>query len=459
MTHRPTRRTAITLAAAILALWGVNTPVRAASAQPQSAAQTQTKWVAVAKDDEPLRCGDQDIYYAVANLAQGTVLQSEGTSALYTKVRYPADLGAYVPADEAQAIGTGDTIRLTTESRLRAASLLRGLEGSWSPVFATPIPASTELRVLSIERDDSGNVTAYKVRPPVHPSTNIHAIAYIRTDALRDATPAEIEAHTSAKPAPATTTNVQPEAKPQAQAEQQPAPTDAPPVSNELLEDTQLPETTPESQPAAQPEQQPATEPAQIRNTAPRTVDTAGSITVSSLEQLESAFTRARAMPRAELDQALSELRAEYQRAINDAQGDEGLVTSLSQRLAWIDLRIETRDARRAIENALAQADEQTQALRAKIDQWESSRAYALVGTINASSVYTGDPLPLLFRVSAPDPITGIDRTVGYVAPTDTADPRRFLGKLVGVVGPAVRDDQLGRSVVRASRIVDLSNQ
>ncbi len=463
MTHRPTRRTATTLAAAILVLWGVNTPAHASSAQPQPAAQTQTTWVAVAKDDEPLRCGDQDIYYAVANLAQGTILQSEGTSALYTKVRYPADLGAYVPADEAQAIGTGDTIRLTTESRLRAVSLLRGLEGSWSPVFATPIPANTELRVLSIERDDAGNVTAYKVRPPVHPSTSTHAIAYIRTDALRDATPAEIEAHTSAKPTPATTTssntNVEPEAKPQAQAQTDPEPTDAPPVSTELLDDTQLPETTPESQPAAQPEQQPASEPAQIRNTAPRTVDSAGSISTSSLEQLESAFTRARALPRAELDQALSELRAEYQRAIDDAQGDEGLVTSLSQRLAWIDLRIETRDARRAIENALAQADDQTQALRAKIDQWESSRAYALVGTLSASSVYTGDPLPLLFRVSAPDPITGIDRTVGYVAPSDTADPRRFLGKLVGIVGPAVRDDQLGRSVVRASRIVDLSNQ
>lgn len=456
MTHRPKRRTATTLAAAILALWGVHAPIQTALAQPEQQPETQTTWVAVAKDDEPLRCGDQDIYYTLANLPQGTILSATGTSAQYTTVRYPADLGAFVPADEAQAIGSGDRIRLITESRLRAASLLRGLEGSWSPVFTTPLPTNTELAVLSIERDDAGNVTAYRVKPPVHPATKAHAVAYIRTDAIRPATPAEVAAHTSAKP---TTTQTTPEAKPQAQAETEPAQTDAP-VSDDLLEDTTLPEpaqteTTPETPPNTQPEPQPDV----IQNRTPRTLDNAGSISTSSLDQLESAFTRARAMPRAELDQALSELRAEYQRAIDDAGDDEALAKSLSQRLAWIDLRIETRDARRAIENTLAKADEQTQALRAKIDQWESSRAYALVGTINASSVYTGDPLPLLFRVSAPDPITGIDRTVGYVAPSDAADPRRFLGKLVGVVGTAVRDDQLGRSVVRASRIVDLSNQ
>lgn len=457
MIHPKTLRLATPLALAILALGTPITPIHTASAATTTLQDTKATHVAVNKDDEPLRCGDQDIYYAITTLNQGTVLVAEGTSALYTKVRYPNTLGAFVPANEAQAIGSGDRIRLTAESRLRAASNLRGLEGSWSPVFQSPLPVNTELPVLSIERDEDGNVTAYKVRPPVHPTTGAHPIAYIRTDALRPATQAEIAALGNIKPA-----ETKPEQTEEPQLESE---TTEAPISNELLEDTKLPEppvqSDPEPEPEPEPQTQPETqpEPAVIQNNTPRTVDNAGSISTSSLDQLESAFASARSMPRAELDEALSELRAEYQRAIDDAGDDEGLVKSLSQRLAWIDLRIETRDARRAIDNALAQADEQTQALRAKIDQWESSRAYTLVGTINASSVYTGDPLPLLFRVSAPDPITGIERTVGYVAPTDSADPRRFLGKLVGIVGPAVRDDQLGRSVVRASRIVDLSNQ
>ena len=202
-------------------------------------------------------------------------------------------------------------------------------------------------------------------------------------------------------------------------------------------------ETRPTNESGAQPE------PEQIENRRPQRPDL---LDPATLDALERAFQRARNLPRDELDRSLDELRAEYTRALSAAQ-DEALERALRQRLEWIDLRIETRDQRRAIDRTLARIDEQTEALADRIAAWREGQTYRLVGRLTASSVYTGDALPLLYRVRAPDPNTGIERTIGYVAPRDGQDLRIYLGDIVGVAGEPVRDDALRVTVVHADRI------
>ena len=130
-------------------------------------------------------------------------------------------------------------------------------------------------------------------------------------------------------------------------------------------------------------------------------------ISVASLEALEASFTKARSMPREQLDEALPELLAEFTRTRSSIGDDAPEATPIDQRIEWLNIRIETRDARRAIAQTLAQADEQQISLNSKIEQWNSSRVYNLVGRMTLSSVYTGEHLPLMYRIRTIDPVTG----------------------------------------------------
>ncbi|MFA9480403.1 SH3 domain-containing protein [Phycisphaerales bacterium AB-hyl4] len=74
---------------------------------------------------------------------------------------------------------------------------------------------------------------------------------------------------------------------------------------------------------------------------------------------------------------------------------------------------------------------------------------YDAVGELLASTVYDGRNLPQLFRVV--DPATG--RTLGYVEPGDQVNPRRMLGRVVGIVGDRRLDPGLRLRVFDVRRI------
>lgn len=74
---------------------------------------------------------------------------------------------------------------------------------------------------------------------------------------------------------------------------------------------------------------------------------------------------------------------------------------------------------------------------------------YDAVGELLASTVYDGQNLPQLFRVV--DPATG--RTLGYVEPDDQVNPRRMLGRVVGIVGDRRLDAGLRLRVFDVRRI------
>lgn len=449
----------IPLAIALMGALGGVSPMPALASEVGSeliVAQDGASYMTVDRADEPLRCGDQDVFYAIARLNKGTVLRTAGESGAYTKVVVPENIGALVPATEVELINSGKTAKLRVDSKLRAPSQLMGLSGAWKQMYATALPAGTELEIIESLKNDAGGVVGYRVKAIKSPSGEL-PIAYVLTDALRPALSSEIEAANTGNPEmpkPATNnkpTNqpeqpaTQPAEQPTAQPETQPETENQ---DNDPAVDTSLLEEQVTNEPATIENQPPVTQPTQPVVTADE-----GRIPTSELEDLEASFENARQLPRAELDEALSELLAEFTRTREEAEGDESLERALDQRIEWLQIRIQTRDQRRQISEALAQYDSNADQTAQAIEKWQQGRAYQLVGRMVVSSVYTGERLPLLYRVQGTDPITGQPRTVGYIAPKKDQDLRHMLGRVVGVLGVMRDDAALGLRVVEPERV------
>ncbi len=417
--------------------------------------------------DTPLRCGDQDVFYTIAELSADLPLQTIGKSGAYTQVVLPRSIGAFVPASEADVSANKKTVTLTTSSSLRAPSHLLGLSGSWKAIYTTALPSGTTLNVIEVIQSDAGTVLGYRVVAPTSPSGEL-PVAFIKTDALRDPTTSEIDGDGSAPVTPISEPETEdpqndPANEPMTDSTSDPVDS-SDSVDTSEMEDMNLPDQNEQAEDQT-------TAPVEINNSAPIEVDIVpateasqngepqsrtapdGRVSAAALEDLEAAFDNARSMPKAELDEALSELHAEFTRTREQADGDESLVRALDQRLEWIKIRIESRDQRRAIAATLAAYDQRADQLANDIEAWQSGRAYQLVGRMVTSSVYTGEHLPLLYRVQSIDPTSGVSRTVGYVAPRDDQDFRHLLGRVVGVIGSMNADDSLKLSVIEPDRI------
>ncbi|MGV6815558.1 MAG: hypothetical protein ACWA5W_11215 [Phycisphaerales bacterium] len=447
--------------------------------QAESSQDQARQLMVVTADDTPIRCGDQDVFYAIAMMKGGSFIETLGESGNYTRVVIPGTVGVFVPINEVDSTPNKDTVVLTADSKLRAPSHLMGLAGSWKAVYSKPLPKGTSLKVIETLLSDSGAVLGYRVTPVLGVDGE-YAVGYIKSSALRAMTPEELKSLTekapaqptldpeSTKPTPEPAEHIdESEASEHDQAGDNPA-NENQAVDTSLLEDMDLDE--------------PAAEPVEIENSAPidaegdaevnaiGDADDAGNatpaatesstkvadhglISVSALEDLESAFDRARSMSKEDLDESLDELRAEYSRAREQAEDGSSLAKALDQRLEWIDIRIQTRDQRRSIAAMLAQYDANQDQVAQAIKKWQAGRAYQLVGRMVTSSIYTGDRLPLLYRIQATDPATGLDRTIGYVAPNESQDLRHMLGRVVGVVGTVRQDESLKLMVIAPDRI------
>ena len=447
-TNPETRNTrpllAILATTGLCVLGGIAPTAVASSAEMYHAMQDGADFMVVNRDDEALRCGDQDVFYAIARVKKGTVLQTAGESGAYTMVVMPDSIGALAPATEVVAGSKAGWVKLRVDSKLRAPSQLMGLSGSWKQLYTTELPAGTELMVLETLKNEAGSVVGYRVRAPKGPSGEL-PLAFIETDALRPALSSEIDGAEN-DPTP-----------PVDAGDDQGEDTTNP---NEIVDE--IPVTESDMVDTSLLEEQVTTQPVEITNTTPTQTDSNepavrrandGRIPTSELEDLEAAFKNARAMPRTELDEALDELLAEFTRTQGAAGDDASLVRALGQRIEWVKIRIETRDQRRRIAQALAEYDSGADQTAQEITAWQEGRAYQLVGRMVTSSVYNGANLPLLYRVQGTDPITGQARTIGYIAPKEDQDLRHMLGRVVGVLGMMREDAALGLRVVEPERV------
>ena len=408
-----------------------------AFAVAQEVREIEPTWHVVARDGASVRCGPESVFYAVAEYNAGRMLLADGRVGTQLRVRYPDDLSAMVPADEVDAVNER-TVRLARASGLRSPSLLLGLSGSWKSLYETELPAGTALTVRETLRNDRGQVVGYRVAAPRPPVAGGHPRGFIPADAVREATQEEIEEYMAARQ-PAEPTPTEPAVQePDRPAEPEPAEPDA--------SETDEPEAQPETEPArAEPESRPDPRP------EPRPEPPAPVIEASELEVLEASFADARRLPPAQLDESLEELLAEFRRTRAEADDDERLAAQLDMRIEWLELRIATRDQRRAIEAALTSADERSRELERQVSQWRSGRAYALVGRLVVSTVYNGERLPRMYRVQTVSPIDGAPRTLGYVTPGPSIDGK--LGRVVGIVGEPRFDPQLRLVIIRPDQV------
>jgi hypothetical protein len=74
---------------------------------------------------------------------------------------------------------------------------------------------------------------------------------------------------------------------------------------------------------------------------------------------------------------------------------------------------------------------------------------YDAVGRLNASRVYDGKRLPMLYRLSSPSG----GRTIGYIRPSQQVDLLPMLGRLVGIVGSKNYDAGYRLLIVSPKRI------
>ena len=143
--------------------------------------------------------------------------------------------------------------------------------------------------------------------------------------------------------------------------------------------------------------------------------------------------------------------------------------TDLSRSDAWIvKARIAQLDRNRQLQKALANlkqarqdaqpAPAEPQAAAAEVVAAEAAPqptepkpapAYSHTGLLVASGVYDGSKLPQLYRLV--NPVS--KRTVAYVRPGELIEPKRVLGRRVGIVGQVVEDKQLGIGVIEPSRV------
>ena len=428
----------------------------------QEVQQIEPVWRVINREGVAVRSGPDPVFYTVAEYGTGRMLLVDGITGAHARVRYPEDLGVMVPADEVRAV-SDQVVELVRASSLRAPSALNGITGSLKGVYETDLPVGTRLTVRETIRGDRGQVLGYRVAAPTPPVAAGHAWAFVPADALRDATPAEIEAHqrilgvtppaqpqaqptNPANPTPATAAPVTPAtstpANPVQQPAQQPsAPVDGVPVSTE----------TP-AQPAAQPGIT-AIPGEPVRTDAPVATPTQSpaQIRASKLEDLEASLEASRRLTPAQLDEALEELLAEYSRTRAETTDDERLAAQLDMRIEWLKLRIATRDQRRAIESAMTSATDRSRQLDRQVSQWRQGRAYALVGRLVVSTVYNGERLPRMYRVQTVSPVDGATRTLGYVTPN--AEIEAKLGRVVGVVGEPRFDPQLRLVIIRPDQI------
>lgn len=435
--------------------------------------ELEPRWAVVTQDGAALRAGDMDRFYKIDELEEGDLVRIDAQSDRWARVVYPPTQTAFVPAAVAEPAGE-TLVRLTVDDRLRAANMHIGIGGSWALVYEEPLPAGTVLRLRETLFNERGDVIGYRVLPPSAEEAGRPAYGYVRLAQLRDATEPEIAAYL-ARIDPARAGSAEPDAaSPSAPSQGEPAarpPAQQPPagVDTSLLESPRPPRPgdrptqPPAVEPAERPEAAPAGQPAAIEQGQPRApqapaqeAEPAPEETPAlDLEGLEAEFASARRLPPEQLDEALDELRAEFVRA-REQSDDPGVQRYADQRIAWIDLRIETRDSRRRLEQTLAQADERLAALSARVDQIRRQQDYRIVGRLVPSTVYDGERLPLMYRIQSVGGPEGV-RTLGYLRPGPGVELQDKIGEVVGVRGRTFFDDALRAVIVDPTDVDVLS--
>lgn len=454
-------------------------PGSAAAAQSGAASGAASKsyWAAVTADNVFVRSGPSvQSSYPFGKLRLGDMVEVLEESYGWAKVRCtgPAfsEVVGYVPADRRLTLAAdGSTLTITAKTEVKAPNIgnKASPDASWKPI-ARLNPGDT-LKVVGEAEGDREKV--YKVVLPES------AEGWVNLNFVRRATPAEVEASRAApakapamaaggaEQAPAGSPKEPAGAKPKnARGGKTPgdshvagadrtAGTDASPS---VTDDGAAGAPPPAPAGGAPAEQGREAEPAVVakpRRSEPPALtpaQTEAAARRAAFEDLEAIWGAVKAEPLASAE--LGALRGRYLELLEQPLLARDIRAMATARVEQLNVKLELQERIYRLQAMRADLDLDLDRIRAVRLAIEARSDYDAVGVLNASTVYDGKRLPVLYRLQDP----GVGQTVAYVVPKEDFQLSTMLGVLVGIKGAKRYDESLRVNIIEP-RSIDILTQ
>ena len=370
--------------------------------------QSSTYFATVTADNVYVRSGPSvQSSYPFGKMDRGEVVrvveENFGWARVQTAGRAFADMNGFIPVDDrAQLSIDGATITANATTELRAPNISADStpDSSWKQIGR--IEAGATLAVIA--RIDAERGSVWSVRLPEMGE------GWINSNFLRRSTAAEAGAFDKAVVNEEIATIATEAAMIEASS--------APSEPNALVTEIVVTETKP-AKPTKTPEQ------------------IATELRRATFADLEVAWLKIKGQPTAEAE--VGALYARYVVFAAESANDPSFQARAASRIAQLEVQQEVQNKIFELQATKARLTGECEQINGVAVAIEARSEYTAVGVLNASLVYDGVALPLLFRLQ--DPSTG--QTVSYVVPGDGFQLSTMLGTLIGVKGEKSYDDSL----------------
>jgi hypothetical protein len=440
--------------------WMVAVAVLALTMGANAQSASDGAWSVVVGDDVLVRSGPSaESFYHFFKLKKGDLIRVVSEKNGWAQVRPVgpafAEAYGYVKADQrVQVNGDGKSGRVTAKTDLLAPNLvtkgnpdsswkqlarlnpdetvtiLGSVQGSRDSMLKVTLPASAEAYVnMAFLRPASADeVSSHEARigkaatdkpapPPVEPKTNVKAPEGAKETPKADGPKADAPKIETPKPPAA-------ESKPL-----DPTPTTKPAI---------VEESKPVDQAAAD-------EPKDVVEEKP--VEPTKKLEEVTLSDLEWAFeTSAKEPVRTAEFGPLRERYLEFASRPKTSEYEKKYALLRAERLS---VREEAQKTLFEIEELKRKNNREKEDVDAVLTKIQARADYVAVGRLNASSIYDGKRLPLLYRVQD----DGTGQTVAYMRPGSSFDLTGMLGQLIGIVGEKSYDGALRLNLIAPNRI------
>lgn len=391
------------------------------------------RWFRVNSDNAFVRCdASATVAYPVGRVPRGTMVEVVEDRFGWARVRPSGDafasLHAFVPAESGTVAADGRSITITLKTPLKAANFAAKEDParSWKEIDRLE-PGTTLALVETVTVDGT---SFHKVKMPQTSE------AWINLAFLAAATPEEVAAATK----PATSGG---------SLEIVTAPTPANTSAGSAASTTPAPSPSTTAAVATTADEVVGVEvleaPAAPRQSA---AQVARQIARAELADLESIWTNLKNAPDAPVAD-FNDLRDRYLTLASSSGAGSAARARANMRAEQITLQGEIQARVAELRRMQAQDLIDLESIRQVRRLIESRSDYVAVGRLNASIVYDGRSLPLLYRVQEP----GSGATVGYVIPTSDFTVGELTGQLVGVAGDIQYDESLRLNLITPRRI------
>ncbi len=447
-------------------------PASAAAPRSPAAARAQAGayWAQVKGDNVMIRSGPSvQSAYAIGRLTAGTPIKVLAVEYGWAKVAAvgPAfgSLFGYIKGDGSSSYDAATKVlTITGKAELLAANMDVGYapEKSWKQLGSV----GTGERLAVVDVKTVGPDTFYAVKMPASTEVWVNnqflaAMTQEEADAIEKAlatggsVPTPIVVTPTPTPQTPTPTPTPTPTTPTPSGVQTPAGTPTPATTDGAAAGTitNNPPTTPAADPEAERRAAEAAAAAKAREDAERKAqeEAAAERRRQQMERqlrqvtygdLEAKWKRVRNEPAESAE--LTALRERYLALAEDPIAPATTRQLSNNRAEQIAVRIEVQNSLLELAERQRQRERTIQGVADLEIAMKQRMPYDAMGRLNASTVYDGDRLPLLYKLA--DEVTG--HTIAYVMPGPNSKPSEALGLLVGIKGVRRYDETLRVNVI-----------